>query len=434
METKKDLLDYVELRSESVQEILSTPPHWLIRCGNSIIFITLLSILIMSYLIKYPEYVQASIIVTSKNPIERIVAKQDFKIEKLLTRNHQYVKKGDILVVFQSTSNYQDVLKLKKIVDQLNSGIISQFPIHETSQLKLGDIQSDYNSFAKAFQDEMLFSKLNPYAPDNIAASQSLLEAKSRLLTMKEQKNIENAKYNLSKKNYDRSQMLYDQGVIPKMELENEKIKFLQAEQNIKTINISISQVEESITTINKNKKGVEINTEKDKINYSSNTIQLLEQLRRSIKQWEQNYLVVASINGLVSFQQSWNDFQFGKAGATLLTILPDDHNHLVGRMLIESDNSGKVVPGQKVLIKLDNYKYQEFGFITGIVQSVSLSPDENGKYYVNITLPDGLKTSYKKNLTFNKELRGTAEIVTEDLRLIDRFFYQIRRLIENKN
>lgn len=388
----------------------------------------------MSYLIKYPEYVQASIIVTSKNPIERIVAKQDFKIEKLLTRNHQYVKKGDILVVFQSTSNYQDVLKLKKIVDQLNSGIISQFPIHETSQLKLGDIQSDYNSFAKAFQDEMLFSKLNPYAPDNIAASQSLLEAKSRLLTMKEQKNIENAKYNLSKKNYDRSQMLYDQGVIPKMELENEKIKFLQAEQNIKTINISISQVEESITTINKNKKGVEINTEKDKINYSSNTIQLLEQLRRSIKQWEQNYLVVASINGLVSFQQSWNDFQFGKAGATLLTILPDDHNHLVGRMLIESDNSGKVVPGQKVLIKLDNYKYQEFGFITGIVQSVSLSPDENGKYYVNITLPDGLKTSYKKNLTFNKELRGTAEIVTEDLRLIDRFFYQIRRLIENKN
>ena len=39
-------------------------------------------------------------------------------------------------------------------------------------------------------------------------------------------------------------------------------------------------------------------------------------------------------------------------------------------------------------------------------------------------------KTSYNKKLPFDKELKGNAEIVTQDLRLIERFFYQIRKLL----
>jgi hypothetical protein len=39
------------------------------------------------------------------------------------------------------------------------------------------------------------------------------------------------------------------------MELENEKIKYLQAQQNLENINISISQAEEGISNLNKNKK-----------------------------------------------------------------------------------------------------------------------------------------------------------------------------------
>jgi hypothetical protein len=49
----------------------------------------------------------------------------------------------------------------------------------------------------------------------------------------------------------------------------------------------------------------------------------------------------------------------------------------------------------------------------------------------VEIILPKGLKTSHNKTLIFDKELKGNAEIVTQDLRLIERFFYQIRELLE---
>ncbi|ATP58424.1 secretion protein HlyD [Pedobacter ginsengisoli] len=85
---------------------------------------------------------------------------------------------------------------------------------------------------------------------------------------------------------------------------------------------------------------------------------------------------------------------------------------------------------GEKILIKLDNYRFQEYGIVEGRVQNISFTPDEEGNYYEDVLLPKGLRTSYQKTLPFDKELKGNAEIVTQDLRLIERFFYQIRKLL----
>ncbi|RMZ60496.1 HlyD family efflux transporter periplasmic adaptor subunit [Chryseobacterium nematophagum] len=427
---EKDILDNIELRSESVQDILTQPPHWMIRWGNSIILVILSMILLMSYIIKYPEFIPAPIIVTSQNPPEKIEARINSKIEKIFIRDHQEVKKNDLILVMQSTANYKDVLALKTIMDSISSNHLNLFPVATVSHFKLGELQSDYNAFSKAFQDEALFIRLQPYAPENLATNQSLSEYKIRMITLKQQKNLELAKYELTKKSYLRSQELFTQGVIASMELENEKIKYLQAQQNLDNIQISISQIEESMANLNKTKSGTFINTEKDKINYSSQTLQLFEQLRKSLKQWEQNYLIISNIDGIASFQQFFGENQFIKSGDPILSILPKNKEKLVGRMLVPATNSGKITPGEKVLIKLDNYRFQEYGIVEGKVQNISLSPDEKGNYYVDITLPKGLKTSYNKNLTFDKELRGSAEIVTQDLRLIERFLYQIRKLL----
>lgn len=427
---EKDILDNIELRSESVQDILTQPPHWMIRWGNTIIFLILVLILIMSYIIKYPEFIPAPIIVTSQNPPEKLEARTNSKIEKIFIKDHQEVKKDQVLMVMQSSANYKDVLVLKKIIDSLSPNQLSSFPLTETSHFKLGELQGDYNGFAKAFQDEALFTRLQPYAPENLAANQSLSEYKVRIATTKQQKNLEQAKYELTKKNYIRSQELFNQGVISSMELENEKIKYIQAQQNLENINISLSQMEEGISNLNKTKSGTAINTEKDKITYSTQTLQLFEQLRKSLKQWEQNYLLISNTDGIASFQQFFGENQFIKAGDAILSILPKNREKLVGRMSVPATNSGKIASGEKVLIKLDNYRYQEYGIVEGKVQNISLSPDKEGNYYVDVLLPKGLKTSYNKNLVFDKELKGNAEIVTQDLRLIERFFYQMRKLL----
>ncbi|WP_347220042.1 HlyD family efflux transporter periplasmic adaptor subunit [Chryseobacterium sp.] len=427
---KEDVLDNIELRSESVQDILTQPPNWMIRWGNTLIFVIILLIFAMSYIIKYPEFVPAPIIVTSQNPPEKLEARINSKIEKIFIKDHQEVKKNDVLMVMLSAANYKDVIALKKLVDSMSPNQLNSFPIAQTSRYKLGELQGEYNSFAKAFQDEELFTRLQPYAPENLATNLSLSESRARITTLKQQKSLESAKYDLTRKNFQRSQELFNQGVISAMELENEKIKYLQAQQNLENINISISQAEEGISNLNKTKSGTVINTEKDKINYSSQTLQLFEQLRKSLKLWEQNYLVISSTDGVASFQQFFGENQFVKAGEAIVSILPKNKEKLVGRMSVPTINSGKILPGEKVLIKLDNYRFQEYGIVEGKVQNISLIPDDKGNYYVDVVLPKGLKTSYNKNLKFDKELRGSAEIVTEDLRLIERFFYQIRKLL----
>lgn len=430
METKKDILDNIELRSENVQDILTQPPHWMIRWGNTIIFIILLMVLLMSYIIKYPEFVPASIVVTSQNPPEKLEARTNSKIERILVKDHQSVNKNQVMMVLQSAADFKDILALKEIMDSMSLSQVSFFPIKKVSTFKLGELQGDYNSFAKALQDEQLFTRLKPYAPETIAVNQSIGEYRARIATLQQQRSLELTKFDLTKKNYQRSQELFNQGVIAAMELENEKIKFLQAEQNLKNINITLSQMQEAISNLHKTKSGTTINIEKDKITYSSQTLQLFEQLRKSLRQWEQNYLIVSSTDGIVSFQQFWGENQFVKPGDIVISVLPKDRESLVGRMLIPSTNSGKVKPNQKVLIKLDNYRYQEYGIVEGKVQNISLTPDVKGNYYVDVLLPKGLKTSFNKELPFDKELKGNAEIVTEDLRLIERFFYQIRKLL----
>lgn len=430
METRKNILDELQLRSEAVQDVLSRPPHWMFRWGNMIILGIIIMILMMSYFIKYPEFVPATIIVTSQNPPEKIEARINSKLEKVLIKDHQQVKKNQVLMVLQSTANYQDVLQLKQIIDSLKPDHLSSFPVDQVSTFKLGELQSDYNNFAKAFLDERLFISLKPYEPENKATEQNINANKNRVVALRQQKKLELAKFELIKKNYQRTVQLVNQKVISTAEFESEKIKLLQAEQSLENIEISLSQTQEAIANLNKAKSGTNINNEKDKSNFALQSLQLFEQLKKTLREWEQNYLITSSTNGLASFQQFWGENQFLKIGDAILTILPNNKKALIGRMLVPAANSGKIVPGEKVLIKLDNYRFQEYGIVEGSVQNISFTPDDKGNYYVDVSLLKGLTTSYNKTLIFDKELKGNAEIVTQDLRLIERFLHQFRKLL----
>jgi HlyD family secretion protein len=57
----------------------------------------------------------------------------------------------------------------------------------------------------------------------------------------------------------------------------------------------------------------------------------------------------------------------------------------------------------------------------------------ENIRYYVlEVDFPEDLMTNYGKTLSFSQEMQGTAEIVTDDLRLLDRFLQPIKALLKD--
>jgi hypothetical protein len=116
--------------------------------------------------------------------------------------------------------------------------------------------------------------------------------------------------------------------------------------------------------------------------------------------------------------------------GDLVFTIIPSENADFIAKLKTPVQNSGKIKVGQKVNIKLESFPDTEFGTLQGKVKNISLIPDAEGFYYIDVSLPSILITSYNKEIEFKQEMRGVAEIVTEDLRLIERFFYQFKELV----
>ena len=114
-----------------------------------------------------------------------------------------------------------------------------------------------------------------------------------------------------------------------------------------------------------------------------------------------------------------------------MIAIIPSVGKNYLGKVKAPAKNSGKIQVGQDVNIRLANFPDREFGMLKGKINTISLTPDKEGNFLINVSLPEGLKTSYKKQITFQQEMTGTAEIVTEDLRLIERLLYQFRDVFE---
>ncbi len=385
-----------------------------------------------SFFVKYPDFITSQVVITTQNPPEKIEARASGKLENVLVQNQENVKSGQVLAYLETSANYKDIVRLKSILDSFKPGTDRfDFPIERTRNLALGELETNYIQFEKAFTDYVLQLDLQPYSVEKTAGRQTLSEIETRLKSLEVQKKIEISKLEVEKSNFDRTQKLFDQGVISANELEVKRLQYLQAQQNYQNVDLSISQLYESRVNAQRGVQGANINQKQDETSFYVNVLQMYDDLKRALRNWEQLYLLKSSIDGKVSFQQYWGNNQFVKSGEEIFTVFPDDKNNLLGKLVVPAQNSGKILPGQKVLIKLDNYLFQQFGIVEGKVRNISLSSDSEGNYYVEVELPNGLKTSYNKQLIFDKEMRGSAEIITEDLRLIERVFYQFRELFQ---
>jgi hypothetical protein len=112
------------------------------------------------------------------------------------------------------------------------------------------------------------------------------------------------------------------------------------------------------------------------------------------------------------------------------MTIVPQSQDKIVGRVLLAVEKSGKVTVGQRVVMKLDNYPFQEYGTVTGKVASKSPVP-KNREYTIivddlEMTSTGKLITSAQKQVPFEQQLLGTAEIVTDDKGFLERVVEQV--------
>ena len=69
---------------------------------------------------------------------------------------------------------------------------------------------------------------------------------------------------------------------------------------------------------------------------------------------------------------------------------------------------------------------------VKGIVKNISLVPADNN-YAVEVEFPEGLKTNYGKTLAFGQQMQGSAEIITDNVRLLVRLFNPLKALLKER-
>lgn len=424
-------LEHIELRSEEVQEILTKVPHWMIRWGNVLFLALILLLLFISWFVKYPDIIVSEAMITTEIPPQKEYARISGKLSHILVNDNQSISEDTPLAIIENTANYEDVYRLKSILDTLKVNNTSfEFPVDSLPILFLGDVDAQYALFENSYIQYRLNKQLQPFSNEANANRYTISELKRRLANLKSQRDINKTELEFAKKDLERQKSLFDKGVISAQDYENKQLQYAQNERNYKNFESSISQLNENISNARMNTKGTEINRIREEMTLLKTVIQSYNQLKNAVKDWETLYVLKSNINGKVSFLNYWNINQTVNQGDLVFTIIPNDNSSFIAKLKTPAQNSGKIKVNQKVNIKLENYPDTEFGTLNGTVKSISLIPDKEGLYYVDVELPETLITSYNKEIDFKQEMRGSAEIITEDLRLIDRFFYQFKEIV----
>ncbi|MEY2922988.1 MAG: hypothetical protein RL108_1614, partial [Bacteroidota bacterium] len=303
-----------ELRSEEVQEILTRFPHWMIRWGSLVILFILLSLFAVAYMIKYPDIVSTQIIITTHTPPQKVVARVSGKIESILVQDKMRVQKNTPLAVIENSASYKDVFLLKSILDTLNLKSI-QFPFEKLKLAQLGEVENAFAAFQKESLAQDLNLNLKPYQVEGNAQTYESIQLKERLGLLLSQKDINQSELQLQKSDLDRYEILYKKGIIATQEIEKQRLLYLQYQKTYKTVLSTISQIKSSLNELNKNSKTTQINHQKENSTLERNQMQAFYQLKKSIKDWELNFVLTAAIEGKISFLQLWAENQTVTAG-----------------------------------------------------------------------------------------------------------------------
>lgn len=426
-------IENLNLRSEEVQEIITTPPAWLIRWGITLVFLITIGLIFLSFFIKYPDFIISRVMVTTVEPTEKIIARTSGQIDRLWVNNGQKVQAGQPLASIKSTADVKSVLLLKKLLNEIpfgkNNGFF--FPIDSLSDVVLGDIELAFVELERSYMEFRLLERLQPSLVQLEGNRGSIQEIHERLNSQLAQKEILERKVSLVETDFNRNKMLFETGVIAAKDFESREMEYLQIQEQVNGVAISISQLQEALVNAGQTLKSTQVSKVQEESRALINLIQSYHSLKRALKEWERNYVLVSSTQGEVSFQGVWGDNQYVQAGEHVFSILPDERTELLGKMIVSSQNAGKIAMGQRVLIKLDNFPFQQFGTLRGEVGSISVSPDEEGNYMVYSTLPEGTRTSYGKEIQLKQELLGRAEIITEDLSVAERLFFKLKSVTE---
>ncbi|HSU12858.1 HlyD family secretion protein [Longimicrobium sp.] len=429
----------LNLRSDEMEDIIGYVPHWVVRWGISLIFATVGALLLTSWFVRYPDMVEGKVTLTTPEPPSRLAARTAGEVEKLFVADGQPVERGAPLVVIRGPADYRDVFALNERLDRFERSLASPSvaaAVPFDANLSLGDIQAPYAAFLQALSDFRSFSGAGYYAGKGAELERQLAEQERLRETLVAKQALAAEALAISGRNRDRARTLAQRGLISQEEMERAEADYIQhrsAEQDGRNAmasgEIQISSLRSQLLDLRK--------TGDDQGRNSLLSLRTaFGALRAAVAHWDQEHVLRAPVAGRVSLFRGLAEHQAVDANDPVIAVVPAS-GRVVGRVLLSESGAGKVEPGQTVLIRFDSYPSREFGSVEGRVTSIAQVPfqqrdKDESMYLVDVAVPSKLVTNYHREIPFRQEMRGQAQIVTRDLRLLERVFNQLRDLLDH--
>ena len=346
------------------------------------------------------------------------------------------LKKGEYIAVVQNPASTEDVRKIADLINRIDFDGTHLLALKDTfpDKVYLGEINPQYYAFLAALKAQCDYLQQNVYEKQRENITTGIEWKKKIVQEAEDSRKAAKDRMEVAQKWLKRYVSL-DQQEIATYEYETDQIKnnYLTTVQEVQNINREIASTRMQITEAYHRLEQLEVEQLEKERELKVELLSTHQNLIANMAAWEQKYVFKAPFDGKVEFLKFISDGQFVQAGEAVFGVIPKE-NHIYGQVLLPANGAGKVKENSKVVIKLENYPYMEYGYIEGYVSSISLvtQTQKTGEktietYLINVELPNGLTTNYEETLDFKYELGGTADIIVKDRRLIERLFDNLR-------
>lgn len=426
-------IDLLDERSDYVKEVLETPPNKIISWGNTFFLIFIILILLLSWFIKYPDIVTSEVVITTPNPPVYLSTKIQGKIDTILQKNKTYANQGEWLAVIGSNANFRHIKKLDSILSQLR---VWNYQIEDIDSITLpilnvGEIQPNYNNLVKAFLRLTYRKNAGNYDIQTELNSLRIKQYNSLISTAIKDREISKKELEVAEKDLKRNEVLLEKGVIAQKDYEAVELTYFQAVRTLQNNISRITQIQSQKTSLLSEDSNMRYGEKEFFLNSELDILETIKLTELAFSEWQKRHVLISTVSGQVNYLNFFTRNQYIEQGEKLISVIPDyKKDDYFGIAQMPLLNSGKVKKGQSVNIKLLGFPENEYGVLLATVNEISDVPDENF-YLVKLNLNKGLQTSFNKEITFKQNINGNAEIITDNLRLIERFVYTLTKAFQ---
>lgn len=421
----------IELRSEEIQDILSRAPVWMIKWGNTLLVLIICIGFALSYFIKYPDVVEGRVVISTNIPPVFVKSNASGRLVKVFFENGDYVKKGEVLgeidnpIPSVSIDSLRFFLKAARLYlrDSSRLDFKERYPSSlfdaTANALRLRNYLEDYNTF---IFDPAAMLELKDIE-NKLKANLNLSDISKREVALN-QLVIKNARAK-----FEMIQEEYKLGYETKLRFLNAQSDFNQSLKSEESIKRSVIMTELAIEDLKSQSRFFSINRESSRKAQRQKIQQEIASLENYVIRWNNDFAIKSPAEGKVNYIGRLKVNQLITSGDALFAVIPPS-GEFETTLEIPVEGAGKVKKGQKVRLKIDNYPHTEFGVVYGTISGIAPLSTKDF-YQVKVSLDKGLMTSYNIQLDYGPEMQGAAEVITEDLRLIQRLFNSLRSILD---